>query len=135
MFLRHHVPYIHKVVLRARQLSPCSSAGYRRAAGRSVYFVLPNAFTCQGELNGLNSISIISEQTTTPGIFTSLDIKPQNGLGAAMYSLGGPSGIRYDVNFQGCIRNFVIDQMKPVESYLQNDADYAMYGSTTMGTC
>ena len=70
-----------------------------------------------------------------PGSFTFLDIKPQNGLGAAMYSLGGPSGIRYDVKFQGCIRNFVIDEMKPVESYLQNDSDYTMYGSTSMSSC
>lgn len=52
-----------------------------------------------------------------------------------MYSLGGPSGIRYDVNFQGCVRNFEIDGMKPVEAYLQNNAEYTMYGSTTMGTC
>ncbi|CAB4034767.1 Hypothetical predicted protein, partial [Paramuricea clavata] len=82
------------------------------------------------------TVDDLSQQiATTKGTFTSLDIKPQNLLGAAMYSLGGPSGIRYDVNFQGCIRNFVIDQMKPVESYLQNDADYTMYGSTTMGTC
>ena len=91
-------------------------------------------FSAKWWLNALLFFSI-PVTATTPGSFTSLDIKPQNGLGAAMYSLGGPSGIRYSVNFQGCIRNFEIDEMKPVESYLQNDPDYTMYGSTTMGSC
>lgn len=78
-------------------------------------------------------ISLVSG--TTPGSFGLLDIKPDSVTAAAMYSLGGPTGIRYDVNFQGCVRNFVIDGMKPVESYLQNDPQYTMYGSTATTSC
>ena len=78
---------------------------------------------------------VILVSATTPGSFSLLDIKPDSQTSAAMYSLGGPSGIRYDVNFQGCIRNFVIDEMKPVESYLQNDPLYTVYGSSSMTNC
>ena len=74
-------------------------------------------------------------RASTPGTFNSLDIKPFNGQDAAMYVLGGPSGIRYNTNFNGCIRNFVIDGMKPVEAYLSNDPQYTMYGSTSLGDC
>ena len=72
---------------------------------------------------------------TTPGTFNLLDIKPDSVTPAALYALGGPTGIRYRVNFQGCVRNFVLDDMKPMESYLQNDPQYTMYGSTSMTSC
>ncbi|XP_046844967.1 mannan-binding lectin serine protease 1-like [Xenia sp. Carnegie-2017] len=78
---------------------------------------------------------LFSVRASTPGTFNSLDIKPFNGQDAAMYVLGGPSGIRYNTNFNGCIRNFVIDGMKPVEAYLSNDPQYTMYGTTTLGDC
>lgn len=74
--------------------------------------------------NGLSQAS-----GTTPGSFTMLDIKGQN---AALYVLGGPQSIPFSHNFKGCVRNLIIDDMKPIEALNNKEATYALYGLSTL---
>lgn len=62
-----------------------------------------------------------------------LDIKGPN---AALYALGGPSGNTFSShNFKGCVRNLVVDDMKPIEAVQNNEADYALFGLSTLAQC
>lgn len=70
---------------------------------------------------------------TAPGSFSMLDIKGSN---AALYALGGPSGNNFSSkNFKGCVKNLVVDNMKPIEAVQKNEANYALYGLSTLNQC
>lgn len=68
----------------------------------------------------------------TPGSFTMLDIKGPN---AALYVLGGPSGVPFEHNFKGCVRNLNVDGMKPIEAVQKGDLGYVLYGPSVLNKC
>ena len=79
--------------------------------------------------------SILVVIGTTPGSFTLLDLRGS----ADLYVFGG---LQFHPYFSGCVKNMVIDGMKPIEAVRSNDADYNVYGSngyglpaSTMGAC
>ena len=49
-------------------------------------------------------------------------------MDTALYIFGGPSDIRYSVPFHGIVNNLVINKMKPIVSYAQNDPKYTLHG-------
>ena len=59
----------------------------------------------------------------TPGIFTKLDLRAPNAL---MY-VAGSARRRHGSNFVGCLRNFVIDNRRPIVDALRGDPAHTVY--------
>ncbi|XP_028395052.1 tolloid-like protein 1 isoform X2 [Dendronephthya gigantea] len=59
----------------------------------------------------------------TPGIFTKLDLRAPNAL---MY-VAGSARRRHGSNFVGCLKNFVIDNRRPIVDALRGDPAHTVY--------
>lgn len=59
----------------------------------------------------------------TPGIFTKLDLRAPNAL---MYVAGSPRR-QHGSNFVGCLKNFVIDNRRPIVDALRGDPAHTVY--------
>ena len=46
----------------------------------------------------------------------------------ALYMFGGPSDIRYAINFTGWAKDLQVNDMKPIPSYVLKDPDYSLHG-------
>ncbi|CAB4034769.1 Hypothetical predicted protein, partial [Paramuricea clavata] len=68
--------------------------------------------------------------TVIPLNITQLLLKPPStAVDTALYIFGGPSDIRYPVNFKGMINDLVINKRKPIISYVLKDPAYTLHGS------
>ena len=59
----------------------------------------------------------------TPGIFTKLDLRAPNAL---MY-VAGSARRQHGSNFVGCLKNFVIDNRRPIVDALRGDPAHTVY--------